>query len=433
MKKRSISENKQIIWDILEIGKEMIVSGAEIWRVSDSLYRLLSAYGFSELNVWVISTNIQATVRDEDGEIYSQSRSVRDVSYNLNKLDRLNDLSRYACDHTPESAEFNELLEEIVSIPGPSKLLVYLANALGVFCLVLFFSGGFTDAIVGAIVALVFVWLGNIVGRHEGNPLVYNVFVSFVMEVLIILFVLGGVGRDVNSITIAIILLVIGSLGLTNGVLDLIERDTLSGIIETINSLLKASGVAIGISLAMLLFKKTLSDMMLANSINTIKPTDLMSNTYLLVLFGTIGSLCFALLFGIKGKKIFFCGLGALMTRLVYLLVLSLSGESEFIATFAAAAFIAANARVMARINKSPSTVFMTTSVLPILPGSHLYFTIYYAIMEQYAKMAEHGNQLLLVLLGISFGYIVVEFITKYMTIFMRKMNVIVDQQVHID
>ena len=85
-------DTTKILGLILDIGAEMTRSGAETRRVEDSLYRLCASYGFTACNIWVVPTNIQATVTDREGESLTQIRHIRSPGVNLDRLDRLNDL-----------------------------------------------------------------------------------------------------------------------------------------------------------------------------------------------------------------------------------------------------------------------------------------------------------------------------------------------------
>ena len=78
---------KQILKVILDIGEQMINSGAEIGRVEDSMYRLCRSYGFIRANCWVISSNIQATAETPEGDIFTQIRHVPGGEMNFDRLD----------------------------------------------------------------------------------------------------------------------------------------------------------------------------------------------------------------------------------------------------------------------------------------------------------------------------------------------------------
>ena len=123
-------DNNAILGLILDIGSEMIMSGAETHRVEDSLYRLCTAYGFTSRNVWVVPSNIQATVTDPSGAVLTQIRHVRAVGADFDKLDRLNDLCRRCCRELPDEKEFAEKLEH-ASEPRPcARWVCYPAAVL---------------------------------------------------------------------------------------------------------------------------------------------------------------------------------------------------------------------------------------------------------------------------------------------------------------
>ena len=57
----------KILQGILDIGEEMIVAGAEVSRVEDSISRMCRSYGGDRVNVCIIISNIQVTRESPDG------------------------------------------------------------------------------------------------------------------------------------------------------------------------------------------------------------------------------------------------------------------------------------------------------------------------------------------------------------------------------
>ena len=64
----------RIVQEILNIGEELLKSGAEIFRVEDSLYRMCRSYGFVRSDVYASQINIQMTVETPEGEIILKLR-----------------------------------------------------------------------------------------------------------------------------------------------------------------------------------------------------------------------------------------------------------------------------------------------------------------------------------------------------------------------
>ena len=67
---------QRLLQGILDIGEAMLMSGAENFRIDDSLYRICKSYGFVKYDVFVIPSNIQITVETPDGEILTQIRHI---------------------------------------------------------------------------------------------------------------------------------------------------------------------------------------------------------------------------------------------------------------------------------------------------------------------------------------------------------------------
>jgi uncharacterized membrane protein YjjB (DUF3815 family) len=127
----------------------------------------------------------------------------------------------------------------------------------------------------------------------------------------------------------------------------------------------------------------------------------------------TVACVGFAIWFQVKGKQVFYAGVGAFFTWLVYALLFDLWG-SNFIATLAGAVFVAGYAQIMARVNKAPATIFLTASVFPLVPGPNLYYMMYAIVMEEPATAKSEAMTLLITCLGIVFGFLIVEIVNKY-------------------
>ena len=84
----------RIVELILDVGEEMLKSGAENFRLEDSLYRMCKSYGFKRYDVYAIPSNLQITVETPDGEMITQIRQIESTDIDFDRLDYLNNLSR---------------------------------------------------------------------------------------------------------------------------------------------------------------------------------------------------------------------------------------------------------------------------------------------------------------------------------------------------
>lgn len=250
-----LKEANQILKTLLDIGEEFIKCGAEVWRAEESLYRMCRAYGFQKVNVWLITTNIQVTVETPEGEIITQVRYVPNGSYNFDRLDYLNNLSRAVCSKKPSIEELRKMFNEVLDRPQQKRWVRYLAGILSTVGFGVFFNCDLVDLIAVVFATILLIAVGDRLAEIEGNMLTYNAIISFIVELVILICVNMGLGHHSHYITIAIVMLLIGGLGITNGVRDLLNRDIISGSLNIVNAFLGATGIAVGIAMAMLIMR----------------------------------------------------------------------------------------------------------------------------------------------------------------------------------
>lgn len=114
------------------------------------------------------------------------------------------------------------------------------------------------------------------------------------------------------------------------------------------------------------------------------------------ILSGFIGSIGFAVLFNIRKKRLAAAAIGGLLSWLLFV-VLGAYIASEPLRYFIVALVISAYAEIMARLLKSPTTTFITTSLIPLIPGGSLYYTmthIFQGNMETFLQKAIYTLQL---------------------------------------
>ena len=100
-----------------------------------------------------------------------------------------------------------------------------------------------------------------------------------------------------------------------------------------------------------------------------------MLHTIVQLLTAFVGSLGFGLLFGLRRRYLVPAGLGGMLSWGLYLL-LSLLLPSPFLVCLLAAAFSMLWAELMAHLLRSPTTLFLVPAVIPLVPGSSLYYAM---------------------------------------------------------
>ena len=310
-------------------------------------------------------------------------------------------MSLYVCSHNPDEKELVRRFKKVMARPDQSELITGLAQITGGTAFAVFFGCDLQDAVVALIVCLMIVLVGRWLSRREGNPMIYNLILAFLSEVVIVTAVRSGLGHHPDRIMIGIVMLLVSALGAINGMRDVMQRNFISGSLEVMNSMLGAFGIAFGIALAMMLMGNISAE-----------GFDVNNNTVIQLISCTIGCTGYASWFKIRGKKILYSSVGAFLTWGIYLLVYAWYPDN-FFAVVVASCFVAGYAFVMSRVNHAPSTVFLTASVFPLMPGARLYYLMYGVVSRNFSLAAEHALVLLETCLGIAFGFIIVDVISR--------------------
>lgn len=247
--------NKRIVKEILDIGEQMLNSGAENPRVEDSMYRMYNAYGFVDVDVFVIPSNIQVTVETPDGDIITQIRHMTVNGTNLDRLDYLNNLSRKVCAETPDDRKLQTMLDDVMNRKQQPLWEKFVAGIMGGAGFCVFFAGNAMDCLVAGIASAIIIALGTALDKREDNILIYNSILAFISETFIIIAVHFGLGDHVGYITVGVVMLLISALSTTNGIRDFLHKDILSGILNISSSIIGASGIAIGIALSIIMLR----------------------------------------------------------------------------------------------------------------------------------------------------------------------------------
>ena len=133
-----------------------------------------------------------------------------------------------------------------------------------------------------------------------------------------------------------------------------------------------------------------------------------------------VGSIGFAIFFKMKGKQIPFAGLGGALTWAVYL-ALQTQFDGQFIPYLLAAIFVAMYAEVMARINRAPAWIFITSAAVPLIPGGRLYYAMAALVNGNEELFATNGREAITIALAISLGFVLEAIIARYIRMFRER------------
>lgn len=242
-----------LISSIMDMGEMLLTSGAEVLRVEDTLTRLCRAYGFCRADVFTITSSIVLTVHHTDGRVFTQTRRITNRNTNLEQVAQVNALSRQLCASPLPARQVQERIQQIrqeKSVPAWVQLLAYAAIS-GIFTI--FFGGTVFDGLAACISGVfMFVALSFAQRLHLNSILQYALVSAFTGLVAAGLTFLG-IGSSAKNITIGNIMLLIPGVAFSTSLRDLINGDTISGLLGLVEAVVKAMAIAMGFAGALLL------------------------------------------------------------------------------------------------------------------------------------------------------------------------------------
>lgn len=131
------------------------------------------------------------------------------------------------------------------------------------------------------------------------------------------------------------------------------------------------------------------------------------------IVLAFLGSYCPAILFNIERKNLIWAGLCGAAGWTAYKVIVDLSGSVIF-AVFTAAIVISFLSEVLAKVLKTPATVFYIPSLFPIVPGISAYYTVLYIIDNKISDAVQKGLETLGSAGAIAFGILIVSTVFRY-------------------
>ncbi|MBQ8898676.1 MAG: threonine/serine exporter family protein [Clostridia bacterium] len=237
----------------MDIGEQMVISGAEIYRVEESISRMCTSFGASRTDVFIITSNMTATVYTEDGRSFTQTRRITSSSTDYEKLHNLNRLSRRICAEKLTEEEIRKELDEAIhckTYPFWLECLAYSATA-GAFTL--FFGGDLKELAVSLFAGLVVRLCLLLTEKTISGRFFSKFFSAAIATVIAYVCVKLGILDDVDMVIIGNIMTLIPGVGLTNALRDLLVGDSVSGLLRLIEAVLIAIAIAAGFFLVSVL------------------------------------------------------------------------------------------------------------------------------------------------------------------------------------
>lgn len=107
------------------------------------------------------------------------------------------------------------------------------------------------------------------------------------------------------------------------------------------------------------------------------------------ILCSFLGTLMYSVLFNVHSKYYLYCGLTGMAGWVTYCFLVP--HISPVLATFLGTIVVVLLSRILAVWRRCPITVFLISGIFPLIPGTSVYYTAYYFVMNDLNMAVDKG------------------------------------------
>ena len=351
--------------DILDfctlLGSRMIASGANLERVQLAVERISRSYGLTDVSLYLLSTNISLSARDNTGYYAIRQRSIPAVKLQMNRLQSLNSLCYSIAKHTPSPKDLRGLLDDASNVDEYSDHIVLLGQICAMSLLCLLFGGWFREVICVVMIITVVHYTLRMIEIARIDKILTNALTMWIATTIVFLLTGFGISDNKPVLIITATMMIIPGIPLVNAMRNILCGNEMNGILQTARATVETFAIGMGIYV-------------------------------------------FGVMFGVKPRDLWLAGLGGALTRIVMLLMFPVATRLASVTVSALAASF--YAEFLATLNKKPSTYYIYPTIIPLIPGDLFFYALLGVYNHNPEMVRTNGINCALTLAGMSIGFV---------------------------
>ena len=237
-------------------GEIMLQSGAEIYRVEETVARICISYGVQSAQSFVTPTGIIMSITDNKNTVLTKVVRVNKRTVDLDKIAKVNQLSRRMSVEKIDLDYAEEILIEIKKGSNYSRKTLILSSSLAAGFFTLLFGGTVRDFLVSLLIGCIIECQSITLRKIDANAFFINALGGAISSFIALLSTKLGFGDNTDKIVIGSIMLLVPGLAITNAIRDTLAGDLLAGNSRTSEAFLIAVAVAVGSGLVFTIWIK---------------------------------------------------------------------------------------------------------------------------------------------------------------------------------
>ncbi|MCQ2144073.1 MAG: threonine/serine exporter family protein [Bacteroidales bacterium] len=382
-------------------GHIQLENGAEISRVEETMERISTHYGVDTGNFFVLSNGIFAT----GNAGYAKVEFIPFKGAQLERVVAVNQVSR---DIAKNELTLEEAKDKLLSIRAMKPKPIWeqiLGSAVGSagFCAI--FGGSLLDSAAAFVVgALLWTFVAFVSAPHL-SKIIGNILGGFVGTVLCLIFHRLGFGESLGNMIVGSLIPLIPGVAFTNGIRDIAGEDYIAGATRLMDALMVFFCIAAGVVLSFMIWALFAGSVPVVNGT---EPDPFMGRLLCQAFAAFVGTLGFAVLFGVPRKNYVETAVVATVGWISYMVLNLYTGLGVVGATLFATIVVAMLSYWFARFFRTPQTIFLITGIFPMIPGGGIFWTVFFFVSRRVGPAAHSGAMALAVTLAIVLGIVLV-------------------------
>jgi uncharacterized membrane protein YjjP (DUF1212 family) len=356
---------KKVLILALYAGELMMKSGAEVYRVEDTIIRICKACRIDYVECFATTTGITLSLDKggDNSDMHTFVKTIKGISTDLERISMINKFSREFTTTDMSVDDGLDRLRAIAAAPTFSLPLRLLGAALVGAFMCPYYGGGLPDMCMSAGAACVGYMIFVGVNRLKLAGFI-RVFISCLGCAMVVL-ALAGIypWHNTTAMIISSVTIFMPGVAITNAARDLLSGDMLAGVARATDAAITAAAISGGAGIIAGIWTWN-GGVLAGNRAEFPFP--------LFPLFGFIMTIGFCLQMNAPKRQMIISSIIGGVGMLV-LVGGPLLGQGVLLTSFVGACIIATLAEIASRAGRDATTVFIIPGIIPFVPGLGLF------------------------------------------------------------
>ena len=251
---KSVDEIYKLLHVTIKVGRLILQSGGEVFRVEDTIERMCSSFSnLDGVEVLCMKTSVSVTLVYE-GIPYTQIAREKSPSTKLEVIDMINAFSRNFVNKEMDLETAYREIQKIDRTKDFSKLFfAFCTGCIGALFTVLY-GGPLIDFIPSFFVGFITYFVVDKAPKFHVPEFMVQLLAGFMTAGLAVAFVSLALAHDLDMIVIGCLMPYVPGMAITNAIRDILSGDTMTGLMAIAQAVFIAVGLAFGAGMVIALY-----------------------------------------------------------------------------------------------------------------------------------------------------------------------------------